>query len=153
MVNKDWLLASGVRLGIEVRVWGAAGASIRRLLEEQLGVQLSLDLKEFAESVGNVGIGPFVIALGGDGEERMGALAETKAARVLETTIPMHFVKLMDHAGESYFYDANSEEVSVFDSLNLDPMMRTLRFSGFVEFLEWVFEEARRFEQDNESGV
>ena len=55
----------------------------------------------------------------------------------------------MDHAGESYFYDAETDAVYAFDSLNIAPQMKTLTFNCFDKFLEWAFEEAKLQSEDS----
>jgi hypothetical protein len=148
MADKDWVNTTGNRLGVETRIWGASGRSVCERIEGQLGVILGDELTEFAETVGNASVGPFMIAVGGNEQGQMSAVAETNSARMVNNDLPRSYVKVMEHAGESYFYDSQSHEVHAFDSLNIDPAMKTLSFSGFNKFLEWAFTEAKLQSED-----
>lgn len=149
MANEKWLNAKSDELEVEFRIWGERGRSIRESIEQQLDVRLGKEIANFIESVGNVSIGPFLIAVAGNDQGQMSAVTETNSVRADCPELPTHFVKVMDHAGESYFYDTDSDQVHAFDSLNIDPAMKTLSFDGFDKFLEWAFEEAKLQSEDS----
>jgi len=150
MANREWLKGKGESLGVEVRIWGSAGPSAREAIEQQLDVKLGDEIRDFVETVGNASIGSFMIVAAGDAQRQMSAVTETNAARSVNAGLPREYIKVMDHAGESYFYDASSGGVYAFDSLNIDPAMKTLSFDGFEKFLEWAFEETKLQSEDNE---
>ena len=149
MATCDWIYEKKASSGVDVRVWGQRGRESCSEIEDGLEVTLGDELESFVETVGNVSIGPFMLAIAGGVGSEMSAIAETKASRE-SARLPLSLVKIMDHAGESYFYDTLSFEVVVFDSLNIDRSMPTLSFGSFDEFLNWLFEEARRQLEDPE---
>jgi hypothetical protein len=150
MANREWLNGKSASLVVETRTWGSSGRSAREAIEEQLDVQLGDEIGEFVETIGNASIGPFMIVVAGDEQGQMSAVTETNVARSVRAELPREYIKVMDHAGESCFYDARSEGVFAFDSLNIDPAMKTLSFDGFDKFFEWAFEEAKLQSEDNE---
>ena len=153
MANKEWLNMKSESLGVEIRIWGESGTSPCDAIEQQLDVQFGDEIREFVETVGNASIGPFMIAVGGNDQGQMSAVTETNASRSVNAELPRQYIKVMDHAGESYFYDARSNEVHAFDSLNIDPAMKTLSFERFDKFLEWTFEESKFQSEDSEFAL
>lgn len=146
MANREWLDAQQATSGVEVRVWGRQGADARTDIERELDVTLDEEIGSFVETVGNASIGPFMVVVAGSDDGAMSAITETRTCREAANAMPSHLVKVMDdEAGGSYFYNATSGEVEVFESipLNPDPTLRMRAFDGFDKFLEWVFQEAK----------
>jgi hypothetical protein len=127
--------------GLDHRVWGRAGAGVAAAIESALGVQLSSDLRDFAERLGNLVVGPFSIVVSGSEAEDFSCVTETLRARE-EHALIGNRVKLMDHAGEDYFFVPETQGVECYESINLDPAMTTQRFHSFAEFLDWIVEHA-----------
>lgn len=153
MANRAWIDEKQSVSGVEVRVWGRQGVDPRRDIERELGVTLGKEIAAFVETVGNASIGPFMVVVAGSDDGAMGAITETRSCRETASAMPVHLVKVMDdQAGGSYFYNAKSGEVEVFESVPLDPDLhsRMRVFPGFDKFLEWAFEEAKLQSEDNE---
>jgi hypothetical protein len=153
MANRKWIAEKQSTSGVEVRVWGRQGAHQRMEIERELGVTLGEEIASFVETIGNASIGPFMVVLAGSDDGAMSAITETRTCRETANAMPMHLVKVMDdEAGGSYFYNAKSDEVEVFESvpLNPDPLSQMRVFAGFDRFLEWTFEEAKLQSERNE---
>lgn len=148
MADAKWLIAKGKILGVQARSWGSSGHPSLESIERELEVRLGSQIADFVETLGNVSVGPFLIAVAGNERGEMSSVTETKAARTICATLPHEYVKVMDHAGESYFYDSRTGGVYAFDSLNVNLSMKTLSFDDFDRFLEWAFEETKLQSED-----
>lgn len=153
MANREWVDERQATSGVEVRVWGRQGTDPRTDIERELGVTLGEEIGSFVETVGNASIGPFMVVVAGSDDGAMSAITETRTCRETANAMPTHLVKVMDdEAGGSYFYNAKTGEVEVFESvpLNPDPSLRMRVFDGFDKFLEWAFQEAKLQSEDSE---
>lgn len=153
MANRKWIAEKQNATGVEVRVWGRHGAHPRVEIERELAVTLGEEIAFFVETIGNASIGPFMVVLAGSEDGAMSAITATRTCRETANAMPMHLVKVMDdEAGGSYFYNAKSHEVEVFESVPLhpDPISRIHVFAGFDRFLEWAFEEAKLQSESND---
>jgi hypothetical protein len=148
MVNRKWFEEQTEMSHVKSRIWGRCGEDACSEIESELGVQLGDEISDFIGTVGNASVGPFMLTIAGSDDRSMSAITETKTCRADVGTMPVQFVKIMDHAGESYFYNAESGTVEAYDSLNVNPSMCTLRFDGFEAFLKWLFKEAKSQSED-----
>lgn len=154
MANRAWIDKKQSISGVEVRIWGRKGYKPRREIERELGITLTEEIADFVETIGNASIGPFMVIVAGSNDGAISSITETIACREISNSMPIHLVKVMDdEAGCSYFYNASSGKVEVFESvpLNFDPRSRIRVFDGFDKFLEWVFEEAK-IQSENEDN-
>jgi len=123
--------------------WGRIGRRARIELEQELGIVLDGELGEFAENVGNFRVNPFNVLVTGDENALLTAASETRSLRASPCFhLPHTYVKIMDHAGESYLYDAATGRVVAYESLNATLGSETLTWPNFRAFLEWLIEEA-----------
>jgi len=153
MADREWLDEKQSSTGVEVHIWGRHGVKVRQEIERELDVVFDEQLASFVETVGNAGIGGFMVLIAGSDDAAWNCITETKRCRGLVPQMPADLVQIMDNgAGSTFFYNANSGEVEVFESvpLNPDPHSRMRVFAGFDKFLEWAFEEAKLQSEDNE---
>lgn len=149
MINVDWLESKSREFNVDMRIWGASGPDLRRELESRVGVAFTDPISQFIENIGNVSLGHFQLIVGGDDEGQMSVATETESARKQDHFLHKGFLKIMDHAGESYFFDVGSNVVLAFDSMNTGEGMQTMEFPDFQKFIEWLFSEAKASSEDD----
>ena len=132
---------------IDGKCWGKTDSSFSGKIEKFLGSVLPPDLQSFSDYVGNAIIGPFNIVVSGDQNCVYNSLTESMGLKGLYNERIGKALKLLDHAGESYLYLANSRSVVVYDTLNISPNCEIMVFSSFSDFMEWVFSEAQRIKK------
>lgn len=128
--------------GAKYRAWGLSGSEIANRLSARLGTELASELREFVENFGNLSVDPFIVAITGNEKGEFSAESSTDQLHNGEVGFPAGSLRIMEHAGESYFVDLASGEVAAFDTLNITPTARTLKFDSFDEFLKWVVKES-----------
>ena len=129
-------------MGVSWRAWGLSGSEAANNLSARLGIELASEFHEFVENFGNLAVGHFLIAVTGNEKGEMSAEFSTELLQCDNINLSSGNLRIMEHAGESYFVDAASGEVSTFDSLNIKPTERTLDFANFDEFLRWIVKES-----------
>lgn len=134
--------------GTQFRAWGASGSDVAKCISDRLNAPLPQEFRHFIEDFGNISISPFLIAVTGNKEGEMTALESTETLRRGGLDIPQGYLRIMEHAGESYFVDVASGIVTAFDSLNITPSAKTLEFGNFDQFLQWIVKESTEQLQD-----
>lgn len=128
--------------GGQYRAWGVSGSEAVNHLSARLGTELASEFREFVENFGNLSVDPFLIAVTGNEAGEMSAESSTDLLIRDNVKLPPGLLRIMEHAGESYFVDPASGEVCAFDSLNINPAAQTLKFGSFDEFLRWAVKES-----------
>jgi hypothetical protein len=127
---------------VKGKCWGRRGHDVVNEIETSLGVALNVELRGFAENVGNAIVGPFSVVVTGSEDGKFSCITETRTIRCLEYQCSK-LVKIMEHAGESYFAVSDSDSILCYDSLNMKQGMETQLFHSFAAFVDWLFEEAK----------
>lgn len=129
-------------VGVNWRAWGLSGSEAASNLSARLGIELASEFREFVENFGNLSAGHFLITVTGNETGEMSAETSTGVLQSEDSNLTPVYLRIMDHAGESYFVNAVSGEVSAFDSINIKPPERTLHFTNFDDFLRWILRES-----------
>jgi len=134
------------RLSGENRIldpWGLCGEQAILRIEAGLNVKISGSIREFVFELGNLRIPPFSIVLSGDMVGRFSAVTQSKNLwNEYPFLAALQNIKLMEHAGEDFFYSCNNGDVMAFESVHPIPGMETLRWSSFDEFMNWIIAES-----------
>ncbi|HUU83203.1 MAG TPA: hypothetical protein VM243_06830 [Phycisphaerae bacterium] len=120
-------------------------------VERGLSIRLGQQLRGFTTGIGNLRVDPFNIVVAGDDEGRFSTVTETQC--LWSENPPLRkakFVKLMEHAGEIYLYNPDTERVAAYDAFRPVTGEETLTWESFDQFVEWVFEEARAIAKGQE---
>jgi len=129
--------------GLEGQCWGRVGSKVVCELETSLGFSLSENVRLFGEQIGNLMVDPFNIIITGGEEYGLTCVTESHTIGIIDDNARIAGVKIMDHAGESYVAIKNTDIIEAYDSVGLKNGEWTLHFNSFLDFIEWVFAEAK----------
>ena len=129
--------------GIKGKCWGRFGRSAIDEIEQALEITLCTVLRDFGGNVGNLIVGPFSLLVCGSEDRVLSCVTETAVIRRSGNPYAKRLVKIMDHAGESYFGVSDSDAILCYDSINIAEGAETQSFSNLEQFVNWAFEEAK----------
>lgn len=122
--------------------WGRRGLVVLDEIRNVFGYGIPPDICEFIMNYGNVVLGPFSINITGGEGGVMGCILETKALSFSLDPGLGSVMKILDHAGESYFYVFDDKLIKSFDSLNIACGCETGVFEDLSGLINFAFNEA-----------
>jgi hypothetical protein len=119
MWNREQLEQRMAAAGLKGKCWGRFGNAAVEDIEATLKAALPTELRSFGEHVGNVIVGPFSVIVCGSDDRKLNCATETLKMRTGNNRQSHKLIKIMDHAGESYFAASDTEEIRCYDTLNV----------------------------------
>jgi len=143
--DRDELLKRAQEMGIECFMWGRTGPGVWRPMEEALGLPFSQELREFAETVGNLDVPPCTIEVTGNRVPQgdFHCAQETFRMRREFPGLPVDAIVIMVDQDWIVCATAGSTVVREYEIWRVAPGKHINEWPSLAAYVDWLLEQMR----------